>query len=97
MPKVLKKSLLVTLDFPPNLGGVATFYYNVCRNLPADKIVVLAPKQAGDEETAADNRSPHLQEAQEASKRLDCLGVRPRGRDRVFSLELLLPPLQPTA
>lgn len=43
----IKKSLLVTLDFPPNLGGVAAYYYNVCKNLPADKIVVLAPPQEG--------------------------------------------------
>ncbi|NUM25377.1 MAG: glycosyltransferase family 4 protein [Candidatus Buchananbacteria bacterium] len=44
MANEIKKSLLVTLDFPPNnVGGVATFYYNVCKNLPPDKIVVLAP------------------------------------------------------
>lgn len=50
MPQDIKKSLLITLDFPPNLGGVATYYYNVCKNLPPDKIVVLAPKQEGDAE-----------------------------------------------
>ncbi len=44
----MKKSLLVTLDFPPNLGGVATYYYNICKNLPGDKIVVLAPNQKND-------------------------------------------------
>lgn len=44
----IKKTLLVTLDFPPNLGGVATYYYNLCKNLPGDKIVVLAPEQPGD-------------------------------------------------
>ena len=49
MPEEIKKSLLVTLDFPPNLGGVAAYYYNICKNLPADKIVVLAPKQEGAE------------------------------------------------
>ncbi|MAF13284.1 MAG: hypothetical protein CMI53_00115 [Parcubacteria group bacterium] len=49
MAKNLKKSLLITLDFPPNVGGIATYYYNVCKNLPADKIVVLAPEQEGAE------------------------------------------------
>jgi phosphatidylinositol alpha-1,6-mannosyltransferase len=49
MSNDIKKSLLVTLDFPPNLGGVATFYYNVCKNLPGDKIAVLAPNQEGDD------------------------------------------------
>ena len=46
----IKKSLFITLDFPPRLGGVATFYYNVCKNLPPDKIIVLAPTQEGSEE-----------------------------------------------
>ena len=50
MPDNIKKSLLVTLDFPPNLGGVAAYYYNVFKNLPADKIVVLAPSQEGAED-----------------------------------------------
>jgi len=49
MANQIKKSLLVTLDFPPNLGGVATYYYNVCKNLPSDKIVVLAPEQEDDQ------------------------------------------------
>ena len=40
----IKKSLFVTLDFPPNIGGVATYYYNICKNLPPDKVVVLAPE-----------------------------------------------------
>lgn len=43
MPTI-KKNLLITLDFPPIHGGVATYYYNVCQNLPADKIVVIAPE-----------------------------------------------------
>ncbi|OGY44435.1 MAG: hypothetical protein A2729_02110 [Candidatus Buchananbacteria bacterium RIFCSPHIGHO2_01_FULL_39_14] len=44
---MIKKTLLVTLDFPPHLGGVASFYYNVCKRLPPDKIVVLAPDGKG--------------------------------------------------
>lgn len=36
------KSLLITIDFPPNLGGVAKYLSNICEYLPADKIVVLA-------------------------------------------------------
>ncbi len=45
----LKKSLLVTLHFPPDLGGEQSYYYNVCKNLPPDKIVVLAPEVPGTE------------------------------------------------
>lgn len=39
----MKNNLLITLDFPPNFGGVATYYYNICLSLPSDKIIVLAP------------------------------------------------------
>lgn len=46
MPALIKKSLLITLEFPPQTGGVGNYYYNICKNLPADKIVVMAP--AGD-------------------------------------------------
>ncbi len=42
----MKKTLLVTLDFPPMTGGVANYWSNLCRNLPADEIVVLAPECA---------------------------------------------------
>lgn len=51
----LKKSLLITLDFPPRLGGVAAYYLNVCDNLPPDKIVVLAP-----DHPQADTYDAHL-------------------------------------
>ncbi|MFA5134670.1 MAG: glycosyltransferase family 4 protein [Patescibacteria group bacterium] len=37
----MKKSLLVTLYFPPLRGGVSKFLWNVCSQLPPDKIVVL--------------------------------------------------------
>ncbi len=38
----MKKSLLITIDFPPQLGGVANYLSNFSQNLPADKIIVLA-------------------------------------------------------
>lgn len=44
MTQVIKKSLLITLDFPPYYGGVATYYHHICENLPSDKIVVVAPE-----------------------------------------------------
>lgn len=40
----IKKSFLITLDFPPNYGGVASYYYQLVKNMPPEKIVVLAPK-----------------------------------------------------
>lgn len=46
----MKKTLLVTIDFPPNMGGVANYYENICRLLPSDKIVVLTNKVDDSEE-----------------------------------------------
>lgn len=44
MPESIKKSLLITLSFPPHIGGEQAYYHNIAKNLPADKIVVLAPE-----------------------------------------------------
>lgn len=41
----MKKILLVSLEFPPFKGGVANYYYNLCKNFPTNKIVVLTEKQ----------------------------------------------------
>ena len=43
----MKKTLLVTLDFPPQRGGVARYYDNLCRHLSGGSIVVLAPRAHG--------------------------------------------------
>jgi len=53
MAEEIKKSLLITLEFPPQHGGVGNYYYNVAKNLPSDKIVVLA---ATDHKTAGFDR-----------------------------------------
>lgn len=37
----MKRTLLVTLDYPPMLGGVANYYKNIVEQLPADSIFVL--------------------------------------------------------
>lgn len=37
----MKKTLLVTLDYPPMVGGVAHYYANVAQNLPHERISVL--------------------------------------------------------
>ena len=43
----MKRSLLITLDFPPLRGGVAAYYQQVCRQLPKTDIVVLTTEQPG--------------------------------------------------
>jgi phosphatidylinositol alpha-1,6-mannosyltransferase len=37
----MKKSLLLTLEFPPQRGGTQKYYSDICSALPSDKIVVL--------------------------------------------------------
>lgn len=38
----MKKTLLITLDFWPNMGGVSNYYYNLVKLFPKDKIIVLS-------------------------------------------------------
>ncbi len=45
-----KKSLLITNDFPPIVSGISTAFYHLWKNLPSDKVVVLAPQTEGCEE-----------------------------------------------
>ncbi|NCP17457.1 glycosyltransferase family 4 protein [Candidatus Kuenenbacteria bacterium] len=40
----MKKILLVTIDFWPKIGGVANYYFNLCRHLEKDRIVVLTQR-----------------------------------------------------
>ena len=40
------KTLLVTLDFPPLIGGVANYYFNRVNKMQSDEIVVLMNKTA---------------------------------------------------
>jgi len=54
----MKKTLLLTLDFAPMVGGVATYWANLCRYLPSEDIVVLAPETGGTLEF--DMRQPYL-------------------------------------
>lgn len=37
----MKKSLLITLEFPPVQGGISNYYYNLLSNFPPDNIAVL--------------------------------------------------------
>lgn len=37
----MRKSLLITLEFPPIQGGVSNYYYNLFNNFPSNDIVIL--------------------------------------------------------
>lgn len=38
---MMKKTLLMTLEYPPQIGGVANYYQNLVRALPTDRMIVL--------------------------------------------------------
>lgn len=40
----MRRTLLITLDFPPMFGGVANYWANLNRFFPSDQFVVLAPE-----------------------------------------------------
>jgi len=46
----MEKCLLVTLEYPPQKGGIANYLANIFSRLPSDKFMVLAPKHKGDRE-----------------------------------------------
>lgn len=46
----MDKSLLVTLEYPPQKGGIANYLANLYSRLPRDKALILAPKHKGDDE-----------------------------------------------
>lgn len=43
------KILLITLEYPPQIGGIATHTYNLAGQAPVSDVIVWAPKQKDDE------------------------------------------------
>ncbi|GAF97609.1 unnamed protein product, partial [marine sediment metagenome] len=44
------KLLLLTLDFPPETGGIQTLLYNLCQNFYKFEPIVIAPRKGEEEE-----------------------------------------------
>ena len=49
------RSLIVTLEYPPKTGGIASYIYNLAKHLPAEDTVVYALEQKGGKEFDAQN------------------------------------------
>jgi phosphatidyl-myo-inositol dimannoside synthase len=43
----MRRTLIVTNDFPPRVGGIQSFLYELAIRLPADRLTVYAPKWEG--------------------------------------------------
>jgi len=46
----MKRSILLTNDFPPVIGGISTVFYNIWRYYPHDRMLILTPLAEGSEE-----------------------------------------------
>lgn len=44
----MKRTLVVTNDFPTRRGGIETFVFSLCQRLPADEVVVYTASMPGD-------------------------------------------------
>ena len=49
------RRLIVTLEYPPQAGGIASYIYNLAKHLPAEDTVVYALEEKGDKEFDAQN------------------------------------------
>lgn len=54
----MRRTLLVTNDFPPRPGGIQSYLHTFAKQLPADELVVYAPRWRGDSHTKFDARQP---------------------------------------
>jgi phosphatidylinositol alpha-1,6-mannosyltransferase len=52
------RTLLVTNDFPPRPGGIQSYVHALASRLPADQLVVYAPRWRGDSHLTFDARQP---------------------------------------
>ncbi len=50
------KTLIITLEYPPQIGGVASYTYNLAKNFSSDEVVVYAPEMKGDAEFDRKNK-----------------------------------------
>ncbi|MBY4129823.1 glycosyltransferase family 4 protein [Rhodococcus fascians] len=54
----MRRTLLVTNDFPPRPGGIQSYLHSFASQLPADELVVYAPRWRGDSHQKFDARQP---------------------------------------
>ncbi|TQF73567.1 glycosyltransferase family 4 protein [Rhodococcus spelaei] len=54
----MRRTLLVTNDFPPRPGGIQSYLQSFANALPSDELVVYAPRWRGDSHTKFDARQP---------------------------------------
>ena len=79
----VRRTLLVTNDFPPRPGGIQSYLHALATRLPADSLVVYAPKWKGAEEFDAEQPFPVVRHPTSLMLPTpDVLRPRPRHRPR---------------
>jgi len=58
----VQRTLLVTNDFPPRIGGIQSYVYELASRLPADRLVVLASDYPGAAQFDAVQRFPVIRQ-----------------------------------
>ena len=46
----MKKILIITLEFPPQIGGIATYVHDLADTFDSSKTIVLAPRTKNSKE-----------------------------------------------
>ena len=54
----MRRTLLVTNDFPPRPGGIQSYLHSFASQLPGEELVVYAPRWRGDSHEKFDARQP---------------------------------------
>lgn len=54
----MRRTLLVTNDFPPRPGGIQSYLHSFASRFPADELVVYAPRWRGDSHVKFDAKQP---------------------------------------
>lgn len=52
----MKKTLIITIEYPPQVGGIASFVYNLASHLPPEETILWAPQIIGDKEFDSKNK-----------------------------------------
>jgi phosphatidylinositol alpha-1,6-mannosyltransferase len=58
----VNKTLVITNDFPPRRGGIETFVFSLCNDMPPDEVVVYTARMEGSEEFDADVDYPVIRD-----------------------------------
>src|SRR3989339_1493259 len=51
----MRRTLIITLEYPPQVGGIASAVYNLASHLPPNETVVWAPEMPGEKDFDAKN------------------------------------------